>query len=208
MKNKKVLIFLTTLLFTIALIGQVAFARGGSHSGSFSHSSSHSSFSSSKSSSSSKSKSASSGSFSKSSVKSKSIPKTTSSKFTSKKSSIVKAKTSATKVKTSTSSKTKPTRSTPVTHTIIHKTVIVHNSYHYSSNTLYKNSYGTTFHSSFWDNYFLYRAITHQNTVVVTSGGIQHETSYGYSGVWHDIVTLAIILGIITVIVVIIKRRR
>lgn len=68
----------------------------------------------------------------------------------------------------------------------INKTII-HKHYHAPNyHTTYRTPYGHSFKSSFWDNYWLYRAVTHHNTVIVNNNGTTETVNYGYSGIWKD----------------------
>ena len=86
--------------------------------------------------------------------------------------------------------------------------------YHYTPNTstvhnTYINNSGSSYIPSFWSNYFLYRAITGTNTgTIIGVGGTKENVNYGTSGLWKDILTLIVIGGVITGVVVLIKKRR
>ncbi|WP_251861063.1 hypothetical protein [Clostridium sp. Marseille-Q2269] len=112
----------------------------------------------------------------------------------------------ATNVRTKTASK--PTSKTINNNTKINNTVI-HN--HYNAprhNTTYYTPHGGSFRSSFWDNYWMYRALTNHNTVVVTrAGGTSQTIDYGYSGIWKDILTLLILIIIVIFITKKIRKR-
>ena len=180
--NKLMVIIAITLSILIGF-GQTDFARGSSGGGHFSgggHSSSSSSVH--------------SGSFSSpksSSTSSKSSGSTKSGSFSS-------------------SSTSKPSAS----YTRSHVYTAPKSTYHYIPNTstvnnTYINNSGSSYMPSFWSNYFLYRAITGTNTgTVIGAGGTKENVNYGTSGIWKDILTLIVIGGVITGIVLFIKKRK
>lgn len=181
-KFKKLIIATTVITM---LSSQLVFARGSASAGHSSPSHSTSVSHSTPSPKSTPSSSAKSGSFS--------------SKSTTTKPSLSKPFTT-TKPNTS-STATKPS-------TTVHNTTVINNTYHYIPSATYRTSYGIIYRPSFFDNYWFYRSLMHHNTVVVVNNGVEQQVSYGHSDVWKDIVTLLVVIGVVTVIVIFIRKRR
>ncbi len=115
--------------------------------------------------------------------------------------------------KSTTSNGTSSNKSTTNTgnnrsNTVINNYVTVKKTYKYEKNYIYSTPSGRTFQSSFWDNYWMYRALTHHNTVVVVDGDTERTINYGYSGIWKDILSLAFIIAIIVVLFKFIKKKK
>jgi len=198
MKFKKLLIVLAIMVSIMFGFGQTDYAKGSFSSG-------HSSFSSHSSYSSHSSSSVKSGSFSSP----KSTMSTSSKSTTTSKPSTSTKPTSSTKsgsfsTSTKSSAKSSTTRYTKPASS----------SYHYTPNSstvhnTYISNSGSSYQPSFWDNYFLYRAISGENTgTIATASGARQNVNYGTSGIWKDVLTIIVIGGVITGVVIFIKRRR
>ncbi|HDK7194871.1 TPA: hypothetical protein PTV74_003178 [Clostridium botulinum] len=193
MKNKKILYLLLISIISIGLSFNVQ-ARGFSSHSSVHSSSSHSSFRSS--------------SFKSSSIKSPQGLKAKNIRTTHK--STMNKNTAKTTNKTTSKGKTtsKPTSKTINNNTKVNNT-IVHNHYNAPKyKTTYYTPHGSSFRSSFWDNYFMYRILTNHNTVVVNgANGTSQTIDYGYNGIWKDILTLIILIVIVVFITKRIRNR-
>lgn len=176
-------LIITSLLTCITSINVLAKGGGHSSSHSVSHSTSHTTTS----------KSTSSG------FKSGS--------FSSSKSSTTKSNTTVTKSKIFSFSKSSTPKTVNVKSKALSNIPISYSSHSVSNNYYYNTSNGG---SSFWSNYFLYRALTPEHRVYVTTTG-SNEVAPAYTGIRSmlaDLTTLIVAIIIICIAIWIFRKRR
>lgn len=197
MKNLKLLnVLLITIMISIFVLVQPVFAKS---SGSTSSSSSSSSSSVSRTSGS----GFKSGSFSSTSKNTSSNTNSTA----SKNSSNSNKSTSTTNTNSKSSSVTSSTKTVNTNSSALRSIPSSYSSHSVSNNYYYNVDNGG---SSFWSNYWMYRALTPEHrTYIMSDGSSAIAPSYtGASSIIPDLITLFIIISIVGITIYIIKKRR
>lgn len=196
-KFQRLNLFISTIMILVFISGQSAFAKGSVSTSS----------SSSRSSSSTVSKTSGSGfktgSFSSSSTTSKSSSTSKSTPISSPSSTVSKGTTSKSSSISSSSSK----QSVNTNSKALNNIPSSYSSHSVSNKYYYNVDNGG---SSFWSNYWMYRALTPEHrTYIVSDGSSTIAPSYtGVSSIIPDLITLVIIISIVGITIYIIKKRR